>query len=77
MPPATDVTFVLVNTRATNRGMGEKPILWKICSGFSRRVTFHGFSSTLVSASEQFFFPDVQVSLFTAHKYSVGFFPQH
>lgn len=35
------------------------------------------FPSTPVSVSELFFFPDVKVSLFTAHKYNVGFFPQH
>lgn len=34
------------------------------------------FPSVLVSVSEWFFFPDVKVSLFTVHKYSVGdFFP--
>lgn len=35
------------------------------------------FPSALVSVSEWFFFPDVKVSLFTVHKYSVGDFFQH
>lgn len=30
------------------------------------------FPCTLVYVNEQLFFPDVKVSLFTVHKYSVG-----